>query len=97
MNTLSVILSAGSSADIATQASRNVSDHPSAIVHPTLSEIQIRAYRIHQQHGGYFGGYSLDDWLEAEHELDDELHQHDDVAPRGERQRGAGRRAGLVN
>lgn len=36
---------------------------------PSLDEIQLRAYRVHYQHGGVFGGYSLDDWLEAEHEL----------------------------
>lgn len=36
---------------------------------PTLDEIQLRAYRVHYEHGGVFGGYSLDDWLEAEHEL----------------------------
>jgi Protein of unknown function (DUF2934) len=40
---------------------------------PSLNEIQIRAYRIHQKHGAVYGGYTLDDWLEAEHELDDEL------------------------
>lgn len=39
---------------------------------PTLDEIQLRAYRVHYRHGGVFGGYSLDDWLEAEHELTDE-------------------------
>ena len=40
--------------------------------HPaTLDEIQLRAYRVHYRHGGVFGGYSLDDWLEAEHELAD--------------------------
>jgi Protein of unknown function (DUF2934) len=44
------------------------SPHP-----PSLNEIQIRAYRIHQEHGAVYGGYTLDDWLEAEHELDDEL------------------------
>lgn len=38
---------------------------------PTLDEIQLRAYRVHYRHGGTFGGYSLDDWLEAEHELTD--------------------------
>ena len=44
--------------------------------HPaTLHEIQIRAYRIHQEHGAVYGGYTLDDWLEAEHELDDELRE----------------------
>jgi len=45
---------------------------------PTLDEIQLRAYRVHYQHGGVFGGYSLDDWLEAEHELTD-----DDDSPDG--------------
>lgn len=38
---------------------------------PTLNEIQLRAYRVHYRHGGVFGGYTLDDWLEAEHELND--------------------------
>lgn len=46
----------------------------SPAAHPvTLHEIQIRAYRIHQEHGAVYGGYTLDDWLEAEHELDDDL------------------------
>ena len=40
--------------------------------HPTLDEIQLRAIRIHSQHGGVCGGYNLDDWFEAEHELADE-------------------------
>jgi hypothetical protein len=40
--------------------------------HPTLDEIQLRAIRIHSQHGGVCGGYNLDDWFEAEHELEDE-------------------------
>ena len=39
---------------------------------PTLNEIQLRACRIHYKHGGVWGGYTLDDWLEAEHELADE-------------------------
>ena len=39
---------------------------------PTLEDIQRRAYRIHHEHGGVTGGYTLDDWLEAEHELSDE-------------------------
>ena len=38
----------------------------------TLNEIQRRAYRIHERHGGIYGGYTLEDWLEAEHELDEE-------------------------
>ena len=38
----------------------------------TLNEVQRRAYQIHQRHGGVYGGYTLEDWLEAEHELDDE-------------------------
>jgi len=37
-----------------------------------LREIQRRACIIHQRHGSWSGGYSLDDWLEAEHELDEE-------------------------
>jgi len=38
----------------------------------SLNEIQRRAYRIHERHGGVYGGYTLEDWLEAEHELDEE-------------------------
>ena len=32
----------------------------------TLNEVQRRAYRIHQRHGGIYGGYTLEDRLEAE-------------------------------
>ena len=39
----------------------------------TLSEIQIHACRIHQRHGAYYGGYTLEDWLEAEHELNGDI------------------------
>jgi hypothetical protein len=39
--------------------------------HP-LTEVQRRAVTIHQRHGGVYGGYTLEDWLEAEHELDDQ-------------------------
>jgi Protein of unknown function (DUF2934) len=42
-------------------------------VQPTLEDIQRRAYRIHHEHGAVTGGYTLDDWLEAEHELLDEI------------------------
>jgi hypothetical protein len=38
----------------------------------TLDEIQRRAFRIHRRHGGTHGGYTLEDWLEAEHELEKE-------------------------
>jgi hypothetical protein len=38
---------------------------------PTLEEIRRRACKIHRDHGSVSGGYTLDDWLEAEHELDD--------------------------
>ena len=38
----------------------------------TLNEVQRRAYRVHERHGGIYGGYTLEDWLEAEHELDEE-------------------------
>jgi hypothetical protein len=36
------------------------------------NEVQRRAYQVHQRHGGVSGGYTLEDWLEAEHELDEE-------------------------
>ncbi|MFY9802540.1 MAG: hypothetical protein WA211_21065 [Candidatus Acidiferrales bacterium] len=38
----------------------------------TLDEIQRRAFRIHRRHGGVYGGYTLEEWLEAEHELEHE-------------------------
>jgi len=38
----------------------------------SLNKIQRRAYQVHQRHGGIYGGYKLEDWLEAEHELDEE-------------------------
>jgi len=37
-----------------------------------LNEIQRRACRLHHQHGATCGGYTLEEWLEAEHELDEE-------------------------
>lgn len=41
--------------------------------HPhTLDEVQRRAVRIHHRHGSVYGGYTLEEWLEAEHELEDE-------------------------
>jgi hypothetical protein len=49
---------------------------PRTAIHPSLDEIQIRAYRVHYRHGGIFGGYTLDEWLEAEHELDEESKQN---------------------
>ena len=38
---------------------------------PTLEDIQHRACEIHHKHGAVNGGYTLDEWLEAEHELED--------------------------
>jgi hypothetical protein len=38
---------------------------------PTLEDIQRRACEIHHDHGGINGGYTLDEWLEAEHELEE--------------------------
>jgi hypothetical protein len=49
---------------------------PPAESHPSMNEIQIRAYRVHQQRGGIYGGYTLDEWLQAEHDLDDELRKN---------------------
>jgi hypothetical protein len=39
--------------------------------HPTLEDVQRRACEIHHEHGAVTGGYTLDEWLEAEHELED--------------------------
>lgn len=39
---------------------------------PTLSEIQRRACKIHYERV-VSGGYTLDDWLRAEHELEGKL------------------------
>jgi hypothetical protein len=39
---------------------------------PTLSEIQRRACKIHYERF-VSGGYTLDDWLKAEHELERQL------------------------
>jgi hypothetical protein len=38
---------------------------------PTLEDVQRRACEIHYEHGAVNGGYTLDEWLEAEHELED--------------------------
>ena len=37
---------------------------------PTLEDVQRRACEIHHDHGAVNGGYTLDEWLEAEHELE---------------------------
>ena len=37
---------------------------------PTLDDVQRRAFEIHHEHGAVNGGYTLDEWLEAEHELE---------------------------
>lgn len=44
----------------------HVNHHP-----PTLEDVQRRACEIHHEHGAVNGGYTLDEWLEAEHELED--------------------------
>lgn len=43
-----------------------------------IEELLNRAYQIHRSHGGLFG-YDLEDWLQAEKELD-ERNRRDDVA-----------------
>jgi hypothetical protein len=48
------------------------SEKPPTIHTPTLDDVQIRAYRLHQKHGAVYGGYTLDEWLEAERELNEE-------------------------
>jgi hypothetical protein len=57
-------------------AQSNGAMDPLAESHPTLNEIQIRAYHVHQQRGGIYGGYTLEEWLQAEHDLDDELRKN---------------------
>jgi hypothetical protein len=69
------VISADSSSWFAADSGKNSSRGTPERHLPTLMEIQIRAYRIHQQHGAINGGYTLDDWLEAEHELDTDLEQ----------------------
>ncbi len=54
------------------KAENELEIHPQSH-HPTLNEIQLRACRIHSKHGGVCGGYNLDDWFEAEHEMEDEI------------------------
>jgi hypothetical protein len=44
----------------------DASHHP-----PTLEDVQRRACEIHHEHGAVNGGYTLDEWLEAEHDLED--------------------------
>src|ERR1700722_12987114 len=40
--------------------------------HPTtLDDVQRRACEIHHKHGAVNGGYTLDEWLEAEHEMEE--------------------------
>jgi Protein of unknown function (DUF2934) len=51
---------------------RDPETNPKAQHTHTLNEVQRRAYQIHQRYGGIYGGYTLEDWLEAEHELDEE-------------------------
>jgi len=63
----------GDSSDVHSEGARDGDHEHSGECHPTLNEIQIRAYRVHREHGELGGGYTLDDWLEAEHELNDEL------------------------
>ena len=43
--------------------------NPSAADSPRLEEIRIRAYEIYMERGGQ-PGFDLDDWLQAERELE---------------------------
>ena len=54
---------------------KNDSQKPASPHALTLNEIQIRAYRVRREHGEVGGGYTLDEWLEAEHQLNEELRE----------------------
>jgi hypothetical protein len=53
----------------ATSASQGEAVNPSAEDSPRLEEIRIRAYEIYMERGGQ-PGHDLDDWLQAERELE---------------------------
>jgi hypothetical protein len=61
--------------DLAKKSARDAGK-PRAVKLPTLDEIQKRAYRVHHDRGGIYGGYTLDEWLEAERELNNELQRN---------------------
>ena len=46
------------------------SESRTAEAHPTQEEIELRAYQIYFERGGAHG-HDVDDWLEAERELDE--------------------------
>jgi hypothetical protein len=54
---------------LATSAPQGESVKTSAADSPRLEEIRIRAYEIYIERGGQ-PGYDLDDWLQAERELE---------------------------
>ena len=48
---------------------------------PTLAEIRERAFEIHIERGGIHG-CDLDDWLQAERELQEKLNKSNDGGPK---------------
>ena len=48
---------------------------------PSLAQIRERASEIHSERGGIHG-YDLDDWLRAEHELQEKLNKSNDGGPK---------------
>jgi Protein of unknown function (DUF2934) len=48
---------------------------------PSLEEIRQRAFEIHIERGGIHG-CDLDDWLQAEHELQEKYNEGNDGRPK---------------
>ena len=53
----------------ATSAPQGEAVNTSGVDSPRIEEIRIRAYEIYMERGGH-PGYDLDDWLQAERELE---------------------------
>lgn len=60
----------GSSGGEAGALERDAEEGPGYTDWHKLDEVQRRACRLHHRHGATCGGYTLEEWLEAEHELE---------------------------
>ncbi len=55
--------------------SRNVAEHEPRL--PTHDEIEVRAFEVYLRHGSQ-AGHCEENWLEAEHELMEEMRNGDE-------------------